>query len=1279
MVTRIDGAKNFDNHDRSDPTVSANRYAGEITLPVETLAGRAAVDSADPTTDKPPSGLSKTTLSAIALATLPLLAIGGMIYANANQSITQQISESSQQSTQGIASGLAQFMAERRNDIQALSSLPMLTNSPLPGGTSVAAQQTMLKQLLATYQVYDNIAVFNVNGGPILQTGQGSLPNQKNNQSFQQALQAKEPVVTQPIQGSDGTAKIYLLAPVRRANSQTVIGVVRASLPVSVLESRLQASGNQTDQYQVFDATGKFFIAEPVESLGQLARTNFPQLEWSRATGSTAVIKDPLSQQPSLVSYAPILPREGLPDLKWGVVAKTDASTAFASQQALLLQFLIGGGLAVVLAGTIAALLTNRATRSLLKTTQMLQQVSAGKLDSRLVVQGNDEFALVGNAINQLVAQMQLLQMEQSETVNRDHLVAEITSNIRQTLDFDTILRTSVEGMRQVLNVDRTVIYRFSPDFKSGEITAESVRGNWARALGQTIHDPLMPDSVARYQRGQVTMVENLETADLTRCHCEILERLEVKANIVAPILVNEELVGLICAHQCSGPRHWQPSELDLVQQLSAQIGYALSQAASLKLQSDTALRERQQAAIVSQMRQVLDEASILQVTVQQTREALSSDRVLVYMFDPQWSGKIVAESVDYKFPPAFGIEINDPCFAKGYIDKYKNGAVQATDNIQQAGLTECHLNQLKPLGVQANLVAPILVNDQLKGLFVAHQCTAPRVWSVLDINLMRQVAGQLGFALEQAALLEKERLGIQQAYLAQEIMLSMRKSLKREDIFETTVEKLRYALQADRVVIYQFNPDWTGTIIAESVASGWRKILNEVVDDPFREGLIEEYRNGRVRSMDNVAAEEIAACHRDILDGFEIRASIVAPLLRQGNLLGLISVHQCAAARYWQPSEINLVSQLAIQLTFALEQAELFEGREQAQQQAELISQEQRRQRETLQMQLIDLLSDVEGVAHGDLTVRADVTAGDIGTVADFFNSIVESLRDIVTQVKLSAKQVNLSLGENEGAMRHLAEEALQQAEETTHTLASVEQMTRSIQAVAVSAQQAATVARQASTTAQVGEDAIARTVQNILSLRETVGETTKKVKRLGESSQQISKVVSLINQIAMQTNLLAINAGIEAARAGEEGQGFAVVAEEVGELAARSAAATQEIEKIVENIQRETSQVVEAMEQSTVQVVEGTHLVDDAKQSLHQILNVSHQIDELVQSISDATVSQVETSESVSRLMKQIAQVSERTSDSSRQVSSSLRKTVAVAQELQESVETFKVDSDG
>ena len=179
--------------------------------------------------------------------------------------------------------------------------------------------------------------------------------------------------------------------------------------------------------------------------------------------------------------------------------------------------------------------------------------------------------------------------------------------------------------------------------------------------------------------------------------------------------------------------------------------------------------------------------------------------------------------------------------------------------------------------------------------------------------------------------------------------------------------------------------------------------------------------------------------------------------------------------------------------------------------------------------------------------------------------------------------------MGRNEGAICQLADAALKQAKQITHTLDSVEQMALSIQQVADSARLAAEVAHTASTTAEAGGVAMNRTVRSILTLQETVAQTAGKMERLDASSQQISKVVSLLIQITMQINVLAINAGVEASRAGEEGRGFAVVAEQVGQLATRSATATEEIEQLIQNIQSETSEVVKAMEVGTTQVYGG------------------------------------------------------------------------------------------
>ncbi|MBD3881033.1 GAF domain-containing protein [Phormidium tenue FACHB-886] len=915
----------------------------------------------------------------------------------------------------------------------------------------------------------------------------------------------------------------YVVTPVKDPDSGATIGALVAGDVVNsktpIVEGALQTFKNGYSAVYQREATGNFSLSS---SLYLQDEADLEQAESGVRLPNTDLLQAAVSAEGEVVSdrveingETYTLSMQALNDFKGQPVAILARGTSEAAlnqtlRDSLLLQLVIAA-IAIILDVWLAVILGRSIVSPIQTLRRATQKFTEGDRQARAEVFARDEVGELAIAFNDLadtmVASESMLQEQsrrQELVTSRAKMLTDVTLQIRQSLDAKKILSTSVEGVRALLQVDRVLIYRFAPDYKSGEITAESVGEGWVKALGQTIHDPLLPGSVERFRSGKISKIEDLATANLSRCHCEILERLEVQANLVSPIITGDTLIGLLCAHQCSGPRVWEQEDIDLMQQLTTQVGYALTQAKLLQQQQAIAYQEQEANRIISQMRRSLKREDIYSTVVNNLRESLKTDRVALYLFNEKWEGTFVAESVDSRYPTALYSTIADPCFAEKFIEPYRLGRVKAINDIYEAELTPCHIGQLEPLKVKANLIAPILAQKELAGLLIAHQCDAPRVWQEGEINLIREVASQLGFSLDQA---------------------------------------------------------------------------------------------------------------------------------------------------------------------------DLFAEREEARLAAEALSEEQRQQRESLQIQLINLLTDVEGATRGDLTVRADVTAGEIGTVADFFNSIVESLRQIVAKVKESAERVNVSLGENEGAIHHLADEALRQAEETTRTLNSVEQMTRSMQVVADSAHQAAQVARNASQTAEAGGTAMDLTVRNILALRETVGETAKKVKRLGESSQQISKVVSLINQIAMQTNLLAINAGIEAARAGEEGQGFAVVAEEVGELAARSAAATQEIEKIVDTIQRETTQVVEAMEQSTAQVVEGTQLVEDAKDSLGQILEVSRQIDDLVQSISSATVSQVETSGVVAQLMKQIAAISEETSNSSRQVSRALRQTVEVAQELQASVDEFEV----
>ena len=1099
----------------------------------------------------------------------------------------------------------------------------------------------------------------------------------------------------------------YVVTPVKDPDTKAVIGalvfgdIVNAKLPI--VEETINAFGSGysavyerklNGEYARATALNKVNTADAGNASSKLELPNSSLLEQAAAAKGGAVTQRLEIGDHTYTVAAKAVPNQNTETPNGEVATFDDQATAILIRgtledglNSLLASSLQQNLLVLALTLLVVILWTAAFRRLVLRPLENLEQTTQAFADGdrtqRAQVSSLDEVGQLTITFNAMAdsivrseaalaaeARQRELQARQSE------LLSNVVVKIRQTLNFDDIVQTGVDEIREFLSVDRVLIYRFSEDYKSGVITAESVGSGWVQALGQTIHDPLVEGAIDRYKSGRVWYTTDVAKGNLSRCHCEILERLQVKANIVAPIKVNGELMGLVCAHQCSAPRNWQPSEIDFFAQLATQLGYALDQADVLRQQEIAAKQARQLNEITLRMRETLDPEQIYKTALKSTREVLGADRTLVYRFDERWQGTIIAESVSAGFPVALGAQIADPCFAKDYVEKYRKGRVQATDNIYDAGLTNCYLGQLEPFQVKANLVVPILVEEKLLGLLIAHQCSAPRHWQEGEINFFQQVAIQFGFALEQAQLLQQSEEEAKLDRLLTDVTLKIRQSLKREEILATSARETRIALNADRVVVYEFNPDHTGIVAAESIAKGYTSILGAVVNDPFREGLIDQYRDGRVRMMHDVNAEGLTACHREILDGFGIRASITAPILEGSRLIGLMCVHQCSAPRQWKTIEASFFKQASTQLGFALEQARLFEEKEGAQASTELLSEERRQQTETLQQQLLQLLSDVEGAASGDLTVRAEVTAGEIGTVADFFNSIVESLRQIVTQVKTSALEVNASLGQNEHAIQQLAEEAFKQAAETTRTLDSVEQMAHSIQAVASNARQAADVTRSAAVTAEAGEDAMDLTVQNILALRDTIGETAKRVKRLGESSQQISKVISLINQIALQTNLLAINAGIEAARAGEQGQGFAVVAEEVGELAARSAIATQEIEQIVNTIQRETSEVVEAMSLGTTQVVEGTRLVGDAKQSLGQLLEVSRQIDTLVQSIFNATVSQTETSNAIATLMKDVVQVSERTFTSSQQVSNSLRQTVEVAQELQESVGTFKVE---
>ena len=326
-------------------------------------------------------------------------------------------------------------------------------------------------------------------------------------------------------------------------------------------------------------------------------------------------------------------------------------------------------------------------------------------------------------------------------------------------------------------------------------------------------------------------------------------------------------------------------------------------------------------------------------------------------------------------------------------------------------------------------------------------------------------------------------------------------------------------------------------------------------------------------------------------------------------------------------------------------------------------------------QMAVLNLLDEMGDLADGDLTVHAEVRENITGAIADSINYTIDSLRDLVTGINRASEQVNSATGAAQGTSVALLEAAEMQSQQITETSDAVSNMTRSILQVSTNASQASQVAQRSLEAATQGSQAVQNTIAGMNGIREQIQETSKRIKRLGESSQEIGEIVELISDITEQTNILALNAAIQAASAGEAGRGFTVVAEEVQRLAERSSEATKQIGAIVKTIQTDTNSAVAAMEKSTEGVVEGARLSDEAGRALTEIETVTNNLARLIQSISAATEAQTQVASVVTNNMKQIQEITTLTTEGTKQTTASVGELTKLAEELRESVSGFKL----
>ncbi|MGC1307433.1 MAG: GAF domain-containing protein, partial [Phormidesmis sp.] len=851
-------------------------------------------------------------------------------------------------------------------------------------------------------------------------------------------------------------------------------------------------------------------------------------------------------------------------------------------------------------------------------------------------------------------------------------LLSSLSDKLRQTSDRETIFRNATRDARKLLNVDRVAICQFRKDY-SLEFVAESKVSGIDSMIGVVSADTYLQEQKGgRFQKNEPFVVDHIERdPNLSPCHVELLADFGIKACALVGIFQGQKLWGWLAAYQHNDSRHWESSEVKLLTQISNLVGVALHQAELMEEMARTAENQEALPDIINKISNAAYAEKIYQTAVQEVRQLLDAERVCIYKFRPDYFGDFIYESGSGGWPTLVGSAWEDT-----YVQKNKGGRFRNTeqafvaDDVYTAGLSECHVQTLEYFGVKSFCIVAIRQGGELWGLLSAFQHSGSRHWLESDIKVLQDVSRQMEASLQGAdyvsQLQEKSAEMTKAAHIGRSVSEIIPQILQAQDIkqvCQVTQRAVRQILKCDRVAIYRFSADWSHELLQEltvnnqaastshqTLSAIWPKIdLQESQGGPYRkqESLI----------VNNIYAADHAPLEIEMLEEFGINAYMMVPIFKEGHLWGLLGAYQNGQPRSWAEVEINALKQIGLQLGAAMQQiAYLNQVKEKTAKLTETADRE-KASKEQLQQQVIQLLKAVGPALQGDLTVRAKVTETEVGTVASAYNNTLQSLQKIVLQVQAAANQVGETSKLSETSAQTVSQQAQAQAQVLEQAFARVQKMVASTAAVAQDAQQVEAATQQANQIVQRGDRAMNLTVDGIMAIRSTVAETNQRIKRLSESSQKVSKIVSLISHFTTQTQLLALNASIEATRAGQYGRGFAVVADEVRSLARQSAEAATEIEQFVQEIQMGTAEVSTAMETGIQQVAEGTDRVTDARQNLTAIVEATSQISQLIADITQTTHKQADEFKAVTQTISEATDIANQTADNSNELAQSIQ----------------------